>query len=256
MYLSCICIFIYFIFIYLFNVIILYHLCYIYFFTDYFILIFTYIFTYFLICFIFTLFYNSNLFLFIYLSFFTSILAPVSPASSAVHIPCWSTHVAADTATLGWRERNQQDATNLIFIIKLLSQHVSGIIMPIIRRTRVCTAAYGALHWLWWLWLCGAGTRAVCTVKVTVRRSLHPTFMMHGHKNLKLLHYFYEYFYYCCCPRFPEVSRLWLCSLVASNNGSILRHCMSFPNFYLEENTRSLHVGLGGGRTEFPKIQG
>ena len=30
-----------------------------------------------------------------------------------------------------------------MFIIKLLSQHVSGIIMPIIRRTRVCTAAYG-----------------------------------------------------------------------------------------------------------------
>ena len=33
-----------------------------------------------------------------------------------------------------------------MFIIKLLSQHVSGIIMPIIRRTRVCTAAYGVLH--------------------------------------------------------------------------------------------------------------
>ena len=45
-----------------------------------------------------------------------------------------------------WTERNQQDATNLMFIIKLLSQHVSGIIMPIIRRTRVCTAAYGVLH--------------------------------------------------------------------------------------------------------------
>ena len=56
-----------------------------------------------------------------------------------------------------------------MFIIKLLSQHVSGIIMPIIRRTRVGTAAYGVLHWLCWLWLCGAGTRAVCTVKVTVR---------------------------------------------------------------------------------------
>ena len=69
---------------------------------------------------------------------------------------------------VGWRERNQQDATNLMFIIKL-SQHVSGIIVPIIRRTIVCTAAYGVLHWLWWLWLCGAGTRAVCTVKVTVR---------------------------------------------------------------------------------------
>jgi len=28
--------------------------------------------------------------------------------------------------------------------MKLLSEHVSGIIVPIIRRTRVCTAAYGA----------------------------------------------------------------------------------------------------------------
>jgi hypothetical protein len=33
-----------------------------------------------------------------------------------------------------------------LFIIKL-SQHVSGIIMPIIRRTIVCTAAYGVLDW-------------------------------------------------------------------------------------------------------------
>ena len=65
---------------------------------------------------------------------------------------------------VGWRERNQQDATNLMFIIKLLSQHVSGI-MPIIRRTRECAAAYGVVRWLWWLWLCGAGTRAVCTMK-------------------------------------------------------------------------------------------
>ena len=56
-----------------------------------------------------------------------------------------------------------------MFIIKLLSQHVSGIIMPIIRRPRVCTAAYGVLHWFWWLWLCGAGTQAVCTVKVAIR---------------------------------------------------------------------------------------
>jgi len=47
---------------------------------------------------------------------------------------------------VGWRERNQQDATNPMFIIKLLSQHVLGIIMPIIRRTRPCTTAYGVLH--------------------------------------------------------------------------------------------------------------
>jgi len=43
---------------------------------------------------------------------------------------------------VGWRKRNQQDATNLMFITKFLSQHVSGII----RRTGVCTAAYGVLH--------------------------------------------------------------------------------------------------------------
>jgi len=40
-----------------------------------------------------------------------------------------------------------------MFIIKLLSEHVSGIIMPIIRTTRPCTAACGVLHWLCWLWL-------------------------------------------------------------------------------------------------------
>ena len=34
---------------------------------------------------------------------------------------------------VGWRERNQQDAANLVFIVKLLYQHVSGIIMPIFR---------------------------------------------------------------------------------------------------------------------------
>ena len=51
------------------------------------------------------------------------------------------------------RERNQQDATNLIFIIKLRSQHVSGIVMPFIRRIIPCPAAFGVLHWLCRLWL-------------------------------------------------------------------------------------------------------
>ena len=59
---------------------------------------------------------------------------------------CHNSNCCRIFLTIGWRERNQQDATNLMFIIKLLSQHVSGIIMPIIRRTRVCTAAYGVLH--------------------------------------------------------------------------------------------------------------
>jgi len=139
---------------------------------------------------------------------------------------------------IGWRERNQKDATNLMFIIKLLSQHVSGINVPIFRRTRLCTTAYGVLHWLCWLWLCGAGMWAMCTVWnfhtvhiahdpaphnqcrtpyaavhsfvllkmdmmmpetcwdgsliINIRLvascwflSLHPTFMMHGHRSLK-----------------------------------------------------------------------
>ena len=47
---------------------------------------------------------------------------------------------------------NQQDATNPMFIIKLLSQHVSGIIMPIIidwSRTVIftqCTQFTTQLH--------------------------------------------------------------------------------------------------------------
>jgi len=110
-------------------------------------------------------------------------------------------------------ERNQQDATNLMFIMKLLSQHVSGIIMPIIRRTRPCTTAYGVPHWLFWPWLCGACRTPYAVVHglvlpmmgimmpetcwdrsfiINIRLvascwflSLHPTFMMHGHKSLK-----------------------------------------------------------------------
>jgi len=51
-----------------------------------------------------------------------------------------------------------------MFIFKLSSQHVLDIIITIFRRTRLCTTAYSVLHWLCWLWLCGAGSRAVCTV--------------------------------------------------------------------------------------------
>ena len=65
-----------------------------------------------------------------------------------------------DAKTWRWkREKNQQNTTNLIFIMQLPSQHVSGIIMPIIMRTRPCTTVYGVLYCL-----CGAGSRGVCTV--------------------------------------------------------------------------------------------
>ena len=44
------------------------------------------------------------------------------------------------------REReNQQDATNSMLTIKIISQHVSGIIMPITRRIILCTTACGVL---------------------------------------------------------------------------------------------------------------
>ena len=89
-----------------------------------------------------------------------------------------------------------------MFIIKLLSQHVSGIIMPIIRRTIVYTAAYGvlpyaAVHTLVLLMM-GIMISETCWDKsmiINIRLvascwflSLHPTFMMHGHKNLKFIH--------------------------------------------------------------------
>ena len=72
-------------------------------------------------------------------------------------------YVSANSLTAEDRETNKMQ-TNLTFIIKLLSQHVSDIIIPIISWTSVCTAACGVLHWLCWLWLCVAGTRTECTV--------------------------------------------------------------------------------------------
>jgi len=87
------------------------------------------------------------------------------PCHSVAHNGPIKSRVDFSVTSTDWllivrRERNQQDATNLVFIIKLLSQHVSGIIMPIIRRTRLCTAACGVVHWLCWLWLCGTGSQA------------------------------------------------------------------------------------------------
>ena len=43
------------------------------------------------------------------------------------------------------------------------SQHVSAIIMPIVRRTD-CIKPRVVLAWMCWLRLCGAGTRAWRTV--------------------------------------------------------------------------------------------
>jgi len=59
------------------------------------------------------------------------------------------------------KRENQQDVTNSVFIIELLSQHVSAIIMPIIRRIRPCPTACVVLLGCvgcGWLWSCGSAS--------------------------------------------------------------------------------------------------
>ena len=61
-------------------------------------------------------------------------------------------------------EQHQLDATSTDVYSQLVnSQHVSGIIMPIVRRTD-CMKLRVMFAWLCWLRSCGAGTRAVHTV--------------------------------------------------------------------------------------------
>jgi len=72
------------------------------------------------------------------------------------------------------KRENQQDVTNSMFIIKLLSQHVSGIIMPIIRRIRPCPAVCGVLPGCvgcCWLWSCGDVSWVTCTQLTTQQDS-------------------------------------------------------------------------------------
>jgi len=59
-----------------------------------------------------------------------------------------------------------------MFIHNSLNQHVSGIIMPIVRRTD-CTKLRVELAWMCWLWLCGVGTRAAARVPTPHNRSQH-----------------------------------------------------------------------------------
>ena len=62
-----------------------------------------------------------------------------------------------------------------LFIIKPLSQHVSGIIMPIVRSIRPRPTACGVLPGCvgcGWLWLCGA---ASCTVCSRLTMQIHKT---------------------------------------------------------------------------------
>jgi len=62
---------------------------------------------------------------------------------------------------LSRRRKNQQITQVQMFIHKRLTQRVSGIIMPIVRRTDwTCIKPRVVLAWMCWLRLCGVGTRA------------------------------------------------------------------------------------------------
>jgi len=65
------------------------------------------------------------------------------------------------------KRENEQDATNSKLLSNFLSQHVSGIIMPIIGRIRYCPTACGVLPGCvgcGWLWSCGTASLTVSTM--------------------------------------------------------------------------------------------
>ena len=89
-----------------------------------------------------------------------------------------------------------------MFIIKFLSQHVSGIIMPIIRRIRPCTTACGVLPacvGCGWLWLCGAACKQISISTCFGHHYAH-------HQGNKTVHY--------CMWCSAWVCRLWLAVVV------------------------------------------
>jgi len=64
-----------------------------------------------------------------------------------------------------WRERTNKMQLIRCLLSNFLSQHVSGIIMPIIRRIRPCRTTCGVLPGCvgcGWLWSCGAASWPVC----------------------------------------------------------------------------------------------
>jgi len=66
-----------------------------------------------------------------------------------------------------WRERTNKMQLTRCLLSNFMSQHVSDIIMTIIRRIRPCPTACGVLPGCagcGWLWSCGAVSWVVCTV--------------------------------------------------------------------------------------------
>jgi hypothetical protein len=76
-----------------------------------------------------------------------------------------------------WRERTNKMQLIRCVLSNFLSQHVSGIIMPIIRRIRPCPTASGVLPGCvgcGWLWSCGVALWAARTARSSQCNSTRP----------------------------------------------------------------------------------
>jgi len=72
-----------------------------------------------------------------------------------------------------------------MFIRNRLTQHVSGIIMPIVRTD--CIKPLVVLAWMCWLRLCGIGTRAELFHTDRRRSMVKPFFVIRFPNALKML---------------------------------------------------------------------
>jgi len=79
---------------------------------------------------------------------------------------------------ISWRERTNKMQLIRCLLSNFLFQHVSGIIMPIIRIIWPCPAAIGVMPGCvgcGWLWSCGAVSWAVCAQYTQLTTQPHKT---------------------------------------------------------------------------------
>ena len=136
--------------------------------------------------------------------------------------------------------------TNLMlqlwFINQPLTQHVSGIIMPIFRSARPCISAYGFQLLMCWVESWEAGRQVVCTVWRLL--FCHSTLSMHGHTNIRL-----EVFVFECNLSIKlkiNLSELRLCELYFLGEDSTFEICPDILNTNcIRFHTSSLLINCG-----------
>jgi len=87
-------------------------------------------------------------------------------------------HHPVNLKILRWRERTNKMQLIRCLLSNFLSQHISGIIMPILRRIRPFSTACGVLPGCvgcGWLWSCGAASWAATQLRKTMcnRRTIY-----------------------------------------------------------------------------------